>query len=35
MSDSIRNLLSEGVLAVTKDWTKIKKQEERFGACEK
>lgn len=29
MSESIRDLLAEGVLAVTKDWAKIKKQEER------
>jgi len=29
MSESIRGLLAQGVLAVTKDWAKIKKQEER------
>ncbi len=29
MSETIRDLLAQGVLYVTKDWTKIKKQEDR------
>ncbi|MCX6624789.1 MAG: hypothetical protein NTY38_27750, partial [Acidobacteria bacterium] len=29
MSNSIRDLLAEGVLAVTKDWAAIKKKEDR------
>jgi hypothetical protein len=29
MSESIRNLLMQGVLSVTRDWAKIKKEEER------